>query len=323
MIDEIVSKLSNSSGMQKEEIFRMIEDKQVELSGLISDEGAAYLVAKELGVDLRREQEKLNIENITPGMQNADLTGKITRIFPVNEFKTDKAEGRVANIIIADKTGSIRLSLWNDEIDKLENISVGDVVRVHGFVRDNRGQAEIRLGRRGSIAKTEDAGFEAVIYERHSERSSISELREGFYRSVRAPLIQVFESNVFYEICPECKKRLKETETCFVCGEHGEVEPSYGMIISGIIDDGTGNMRAVFFGETAEKLTGMPLSEAKKLFDRKKKTEAVLSLIPLGKEFIFEGTVRRNTFFDRLEFIINSVKSVDVKQEIEMMMKNN
>jgi ssDNA-binding replication factor A large subunit len=322
MFEEIVTKISSMSGIDKEEIYRMIEDKQVEMSGLISDEGAAYLVAKELGVELRRDIEKLNIRSIASGMQNVDFNGKITRMFPVREFKTDKNEGKVANIIISDKTGSIRMSFWNDEISKLENISVGDVIRIHGYVKDNMGQPEIRLGRKGYIAKIEDPGnFDAVVYERKTERSFVRDFTEGSYRSVRAPILQVFETNVFYEICPECKKRAKETDTGYSCQDHGEVSPDYGMIISGIIDDGTGNIRAVFFSDAAEKLLGMTVQEAKKLFDKKKKPEAVLSGVELGKEFILEGSVRRNTFFDRLEFVVNNVKPVDVKEEIKIMLE--
>ena len=135
-------------------------------------------------------------------------------------------------------------------------------------------------------------------------------------------MLQVFETNVFYEICHECKKRAKETENGYACDEHGEITPDYGMIISGIIDDGTANIRAVFFSDAAEKLINMKTADAKKLFDRKKKVEAVLALVPLGKEFIFDGSVRRNTFFDRLEFVVNDIKNIDVKKEIETLMKN-
>ncbi|MCX6815345.1 MAG: OB-fold nucleic acid binding domain-containing protein [Candidatus Aenigmarchaeota archaeon] len=324
MIDDIVEKISASSKISKDEINKLIDEKLLEFSGLISEEGAAYLVAKELDVEIKREEERLNIQSVMPGMQNVDVTGKITRISPIKEFKTEKAEGRVSNIIIADKTGSVRMSLWNDEIEKLTNLEVGDVVNIRGYVKDNMGQPEIRLGRKGLIAKMEDKGeFDNVVkYERIAERSHIKDLSENIYRSVRAPLLQVFESNIFYEICPECKKRAKEQEDGFYCAEHGLVNQDYGLIISGIIDDGTASIRVVFFNETAEKIIGMNKTDAKKLFDKKKKVEAITSLIPLGKEFIFEGTVRRNNFFDRLEFIVNTVKQVDVKKEIDMLMKD-
>lgn len=327
MIEELIAKITTASNMTEEEIRNMIEEKQLELSGLISEEGAAYLVAKELGLELRREPERLNIENVIPGMQNVNVTGKVVRLSPVREFKTEKAEGRVCNVTIADRTGSVRLPLWNDEIERLTGIVVGDIVNIRGYVKSGyMDQPEIRLGRGGDILKVEsdefaDVALPSQTYQRSSERSSISDLREGLYRSVRAPMLQVFEGNVFYEICRECKKRIREEQDGFACAEHGIVEPDYGLIISGIIDDGTASMRAVFFNEAAEKLLGMGKAEAKKLFDRKKKLEAVLSLVPLGKEFVLDGKVRHNDIFDRLEFMVNDVKPVDVKKEIEMLLE--
>jgi ssDNA-binding replication factor A large subunit len=323
MIDEIISKISAVSNTGEDDIRRLIEDKQVEFSGLISEEGAAYLVAKEMGVHLKREEEKLNIGNIAPGMQNVDIIGKITYLSPVREFKTERAEGRVCNITVSDKTGSIRMSLWNDEIEKLQGIEFGDIVNVGGFVKESNGQLEIRLGRRGFIMKSTEVGFDGVAApERKAERSSIKDLRENSLRSVRAAIMQIFESNIFYEICPECKKRLKEENDGYACAEHGIIEPDYGMILSGIIDDSTGNIRAVFFTDAAEKLLGMTKKEAKKLFDRKKKLEPILAQVALGRDFIFEGRVRKNDFFDRLEFIVNNVRTVDIKQEIEMIVTN-
>ncbi|MEM5872350.1 MAG: hypothetical protein QXD55_00595, partial [Candidatus Aenigmatarchaeota archaeon] len=35
----------------------------------------------------------------------------------------------------------------------------------------------------------------------------------------------------------------------------------------------------------------------------------------LGKEFIMVGKVRRNKMFNRLEFVVNSVKDVDAVEE--------
>ena len=120
MIDELIKKISSLSEFSEAEIKTKVIEKQTELSGLISDEGAAYIVAKELGVQLLREQQKLNIENIIPGMQNVDIIGRIVNISGVREFSTEKAKGKVMNLSLADTTGSVRLSLWNNEIDKIK-----------------------------------------------------------------------------------------------------------------------------------------------------------------------------------------------------------
>lgn len=313
MIDEIIGKIVSISDMSDSDIRQKIKEKQDELSGLISEEGAAYIVAKELGINLMK-QDSLYIENIMPGMQNIDIIGKLTKISPVREFKTDRASGRVLNIFLADKTGSIRMSLWNTEIDKF-SFEQGDVVRVRGYVKeDNLGNPEIRLGRFGSIQKSEQVidVMEAPV--KKYERSTIIGFKESSYQEVRATLIHVFETNPFYEICSECGSRLKDGK----CEDHPEAESSFGIVINSIIDDGTESIRGVFFGENAEKILGMNVTDAKKLFEENS-MQALIEKMELGKEFIFAGRVRRNAYFDRLEFIVNSINEINVKQEIEML----
>src|SRR3989338_7160830 len=123
MLHDIVKKISSESGLGEQEIMRHIEDKKDELSGLISDEGAAYIVAKELGIAIIK-QERLDIAHIIPGMQNVDVVGKITRLSPIREFSTEKGSGKVTNVTIADTTGSVRLSLWNDEIEAISQMEI-------------------------------------------------------------------------------------------------------------------------------------------------------------------------------------------------------
>ena len=48
--DKIIEKISKSSGLEKEEIERRIAAKRAKLAGLISKEGAAQVIAAELGI---------------------------------------------------------------------------------------------------------------------------------------------------------------------------------------------------------------------------------------------------------------------------------
>lgn len=311
-----MKKIAASAGLSEDEVQARIEDKQVELSGLISYEGAAYMVARELGVELRK-QERLLIENIIPGMQNVDIAAKILKI-DRKDYESEKGKGKLAALTLADESGTIRLVLWNEEIERLEGIDEGDTVRVRGFVREGLYGNELRIGRYGAISKSEEEINIADVPKRY-ERTAIAQLRENQYKEIRAALMQVFEGNAFYEVCPKCGSRVKE-ETNFKCDEHGEVEPDHALVVSGIIDDGTANVRAVFFGENAEKIINYKTDEARRAFMRKMDRAAVFERVQLGRELLFEGAVRRNKVFDRIEFVVNNVKSVDVKKEIETLL---
>ena len=59
--------------------------------------------------------------------------------------------------------------------------------------------------------------------------------------------------------------------------------------------------------------------DAKNIFDEKRSVTSVLENMELGKDIILEGKIRRNKYFDRLEFLVNNVKNFDIKNEIEML----
>ena len=309
MLSEIIKKISLSSGIGEDDVQKMIEEKRLELSGLVSQEGAAYIVAKELGITLLRKQERLKLKNVVPGMQNVDVVAKVQRVFPPREFSTPNARGRVMNILLADETSTTRLSLWNEEIERYLP-SEGDVLHISGYVReDNLGMPEIRLGKFGSLQKSD----EEIVISNAAERSAIADLAEGQFKQVIAMIANVFESDFFFNVCPVCNASLKGT----ACSDHGIVEPKQRLVVSGIIDDGTENMRFAAFGEVAENIVG---EKSENLLRTGK--EDIAEKIELGKEFVFEGRVRRNALFNRLEFIVNGVDEVNVKSEIERLLDN-
>ncbi|MBI4163053.1 MAG: DUF2240 family protein [Candidatus Aenigmarchaeota archaeon] len=320
MLSEMIEKIAAESGLEPVDVMQKIEEKKAEMSNLISEEGAAYMVAKELGVNIARTAERLNISSILPGMQNVDVVGKITKTLPVREFSSDRSSGKVMNVFLADSTGSARLSLWNDEIDKFV-FQEGDTVHFRGYAKaDNMGGVELRLGRYGAIALSGEKIEDVSSVKRSAERTAIAQFKEGMFCEIRACVMQIFESNLFYEICPQCETRVKADESLnFVCASHGVVEPDYNIIISCVLDDGTDNIRAVFFGEIAEQLIGMKKRDAKKLHDIKG-VQALIEKIPIGRDLILTGKVKRNAMFDRLEFIVNNVKKIDVMKEIEMLL---
>ena len=154
-LTEIVDSIVDKSGKSKDEILQMIEEKKKELDGYVTDEGAASLVARELNLDLFERQPtpelKLSIRDLVAGMTGVSLNLKVIRIFPVRTFQRKQGgEGKVANIMGSDSTGSIRVTFWNDHTKPIEDqeFDEGDILRViNGRVRTGlRDQLEIHLG---------------------------------------------------------------------------------------------------------------------------------------------------------------------------------
>jgi replication factor A1 len=327
-IDDIVRKICEVSGVAEAEARRLISEKQEELSGLVSEEGAAYIVARERGINLLKESKKqLRIGNLVDGLRSVDIVGKVVRVSPVREFERNGEKGRVANLTIGDETGLVRLSLWNDEVDLLEKecITENTVLRVSkGYVKmDSQGGFELRIGK-GRLDKVdEEVGLPASRDLRQgfsaARRKPIGEFREGEFNEARASVLQLFRRNPFFEVCPKCGTRVSQApDGAWVCSEHSKVDPDFSMVISGVIDDGTGNIRAVFFRELAEKLVGSSARELRKSADP---VAAVFDGFQgLGKDFIFRGRVKLNALTESREMIVNDILEVDVLKEARDML---
>lgn len=308
---KILEKIASVSGLGKDEIERRVEAKRARLSGLISIEGAAQVVAAELGINF--ENEKLKINELLPGMRKANISGKVINLFPVRSFTTKKGElGRVANMMIADDTSNIKVVLWDtNHIDLVEQGVIGQGVSVeikNGSMRDN----ELHLGSFSEI-KVSSETFDNVITGRVSRVKNISDFRVSDGIKNRAFIVQTFEPRFFYT-CPECKKKVVSGAEGFICQEHGKIPAEKRALMNFVIDDGTDSIRAVAFSEALDKLGFSDLDNVEALSMQRNSL--------LGKEMIFSGNVKLNKFFNNPELIIDGVEEVNLDELIQSMEKN-
>src|SRR5512140_775620 len=103
---QLVERIANAANIAKEEIERKVEAKRAKLSGLVSKEGAAQIVAAELGINF--EKEKMKIAELVAGMKRVNTVGKITDVSPIRSYSKNGKEGKVANLVVADSSGSVK-----------------------------------------------------------------------------------------------------------------------------------------------------------------------------------------------------------------------
>ena len=308
--DLLIERIAKSSGIEKDEIEKKVEAKKAKLSGLISKEGAAQIIAAELGINF--EDQELKISELMPGMRKVNTLGKVVKIIAIREFERNGKAGKVANVQIADETGGCRLVLWDtNQIALFENeeIKEGDVVRVkNGSTRDN----EIHLSGFSEIEKV-NVKIENVKTTTETKEKEISELTNNEKVKIRGVIVQMFPMR-FYHVCPQCNKKVNEADN-FTCPEHAEVHPLNKGILNFVIDDGTECVRCVLFSDAINQI-----SDEKKLAE----DEAYLAFKEdlLGSEVYIEGNVRKNALFNNLELIVNSIKKVDVEELILELEKN-
>ena len=305
--EQLIDKIAKSSGLPKEEIEQKVDAKCAKLSGLISKEGSAQIVASELGISF--ENEKFKINELLNGMRKVNVIGKVIQMFPAREFTTKNGTpGKVLNLVIADDSGNIRTVLWDTKLIELfekGNIKHGDVIDVsNGTIRNEN---ELHLGSYSEIKKSDEV-FENVKTEKQTLEKNIDALKPGESVKLRAFVVQIFEPR-FFEVCPECGKKAVDNK----CNEHGNINPEKRALIGVVLDDGSDSMRAVMFSEQIKQFGFVQDDLENGEIFAKKKEEL------LGKEALFSCNVRNNQLFNTTELIINNTEEIDLDSLIESL----
>ncbi|MBS3169316.1 hypothetical protein J4210_02425 [Candidatus Woesearchaeota archaeon] len=317
---ELKEKITKNGALSSIELDEKIKEKINELSGLISEEGAAHIIANELGIELisTATSQKLKVKEIYSGMRNISVVGQVVQKYEPRTFTKGDSLGRVCSVLIGDETGTIRLVFWNEQVDQAVSLRVDDVVRVNDvYVRENNAAPEIHLGSRGTLDVNPEG--ETVSSVRKSskgyERRKIEELKEtGDTAEIVGTIVQVFDPRFFYT-CPQCNKKALENSGTFLCGEHGAVEANLAYVLNAVLDDGTGMIRGVFWKNQTNYLLGKDEVQVGAYKEELPLFEDVKNDL-LGEQFKLLGKVNRNEMFDRLEFNVQIVEKAKPEEEM-------
>ena len=157
--EEVIERiLSSRQDLTREELLKMIKKKKKGAQEFFTDEAAARIVALELGVEIVRKplQLKVPIGDLVSGLNDVTVTGRVVAIYPPHTFtRQDQTEGKFARLTITDKSGTLRVVLWNDKTSLVEadKVKLGHIVKVlHGYVREGLdGKLELHVGSRGKL----------------------------------------------------------------------------------------------------------------------------------------------------------------------------
>lgn len=328
---KIIERITTETDLDEDEVKNQVEQKMDEFEGLVSEEGAVHLVAKENGVQISEVTEKdLKIENIVPEMRKVNLKARIANITDLNTFERDgdEEDGKVQNLVLGDDTGTIRVTLWDEQTEIAEKVEEGNPIEIHNAytVEDNQGNAEIRLGDSTQVKNADDEEVPEIETQDSSPPSSTqkADIRqinsENAQYEVDGMVIDVYTSNPFYRVDPETGETVREDDEGNLKTDEGkEVEdPDHRLALSCVLDDGTGNIRVVLFREQARKLLDID-EETERKGDLKTVEDAAGGAI--GKEVKIEGRTRFNDYFGRLELLGNSLEEIGHKEKIEELIE--
>jgi len=323
-----VERIKAHAGLSDADIESRVQEKLVQLSGLISRDGAVHILANELGVSLTPAPvvaQDLKIADIRLGARSITVKGRVVRKYDVREFDKNGRKGKVASLLIGDETGVTRLVFWNEQVDEVfTTLKDGDVLVVQNpFVKQSyrEDRLELQLNTQSTLTVNPEGimiASRAGGQERAPRVQKYLKDLEGGEENVEviATIVQVYDPR-FYDACGQCRKKLVNG----LCPEHGETTADVNFSMGAFLDDGTGNVRTSFWKQQSLVLTGKSDAEFLKFRDDPTSFESVKNEL-LGEIIKVVGTAKRNATFDRLELTANLVfRDVDPAAELENLEK--
>lgn len=80
---------------------------------------------------------------------NVDVVVEVVSKEEPREFEKFGRTGRVCTAVIKDESGEVKLTLWNDDIDKVKE---GDKLHItNGYVNEWQGELQLTTGKFGKL----------------------------------------------------------------------------------------------------------------------------------------------------------------------------
>jgi replication factor A1 len=117
----------------------------------------------DVNVDVSGES---TIDGLSLGLSDVNVKGKLLDTESVRTFdRDDGSEGKVANLVLGDETGRVRVTMWDGQAETVEDVAAGESVEVvDGYTRERDGDLELHVGERGAIETLD----EEIAYEPES-----------------------------------------------------------------------------------------------------------------------------------------------------------
>ncbi len=95
--------------------------------------------------------KRLNINELRDGARRVNIEGRVVEKGNTREVQSRYGPEtlRVADAVVEDDSGNMKLTLWNEQIDQVQ---VGDKIRIeNGYVTSFKGEIQLNIGKFGKL----------------------------------------------------------------------------------------------------------------------------------------------------------------------------
>ena len=168
--------LEEKPDLNFEKIREMIEEKKRKVgAGYLTDQGALFLVAADLGVSFdKTNKSDSTIKDLYVGARDISTIGRVISIHPIRTFLKRDSNQETKNriIIIYDKESNIKIKLWDEFVNLPEQngINIGDIVKI------SKGQVKSGMDGKPIINVSGNGAIEIETNEKKQNIPTIDEI---------------------------------------------------------------------------------------------------------------------------------------------------
>ena len=168
--EELLNKLLVQRPELQHDIHKMIEEKKkVVGAGYLTDQGALFLIAADLGVKLSEPLKiEMNLKELYIGAREITLEAKVMSVSPIKQFSRKDGDNLLLRtIIIYDEHSTVSVKLWNEKSDLhgIKNLKPGDSIKItRAYVRsDINGEPVVNIGQNTELTPIENISIIPTI----------------------------------------------------------------------------------------------------------------------------------------------------------------
>jgi len=160
--EELLKKIQEQKPeLTKQDIDDRIKQKIEKIGpGYLTDEGALFLIAKDLGISLKQTlKTEMSLKDIYVGAKDVSIESRVLNISPTKQFsRKDGSPFLLRTMTVYDNDSAVSVKLWDEKanLPGIEELKPGDLIKIiKAYIKsDLNGSPTINVGSGSNIEST-------------------------------------------------------------------------------------------------------------------------------------------------------------------------
>jgi len=182
--EELLEKIQEQKPeLTKQDIDDRVKQKIEKIGpGYLTDEGALFLIAKDLGISLKQTlKTEMSLKDIYVGAKDVSIESRVLNISPTKQFsRKDGSPFLLRTMTVYDNDSAVSVKLWDEKanLPGIEELKPGDLIKIiKAYIKsDLNGSPTINVGSGSNI---ESANKESKICPIDDLAVDVSDVKEN------------------------------------------------------------------------------------------------------------------------------------------------